>query len=60
VDDEHDIIEVARAMIATFGASAPAIVEERVLKHLEASEQEGADLWQRVADAIRKIERGES
>jgi hypothetical protein len=56
--DEHDLnaTQVARMMIRSFGGRAAAIMDRRAEDHVRAGEEEGADFWRRVAQAVREIE----
>jgi predicted anti-sigma-YlaC factor YlaD len=56
MDQDSDVVQVARAMIARFGLDAAAIIDGRVESHLSACESEGAELWRRVAEAIRALQ----
>lgn len=51
-----DVMAVARAAIEEFGLEAVAAMEKRAEAHRLAGEKEGALFWQRVADAVRRIQ----
>jgi hypothetical protein len=55
MDETSDILTIATALIKRLGADAIGACEERALAHRRAEESEGAELWQRVADAARAI-----
>jgi hypothetical protein len=55
MEDDTDILAVASATIARFGADAEAVVEGRAEEHLRAGEREGAEFWRNVANAIREM-----
>jgi hypothetical protein len=54
---EPDIQIIANAMIARYRHCALPYAALRALAHLKANEIEGAELWQRVADTVRSIQR---
>jgi hypothetical protein len=53
--EASDILTIANALIKHFGAEAVGFGEARAEAHRRAEESEGAELWQRVADAARSI-----
>lgn len=55
MEEDVDILEVARAMLAAYGAEAVAVMLERAVEHLRAGEHEGAEFWHRVARAIQRM-----
>jgi carbonic anhydrase len=55
MDEASDVLIIARALIRHLGADAIGACEERALAHWRDEESEGAELWQRVADAARAI-----
>jgi hypothetical protein len=52
--DPH-ILAIAQALIERFGAEAIVASQERAQTHWRAEESEGAEFWQRIADAVRMI-----
>lgn len=59
-DEDRDVLAVARAAVLSFGADTPGIMDRRAEAHLCADEWEGAEFWQRVADAARMLLAGRS
>lgn len=59
-DQDRDVLAVARAAVVSFGADTPGIMDRRAEAHLCADEWEGAEFWQRVADAARMLLAGRS
>ena len=53
--EDADALAIARELIKRFGAKAVALGEERADAHRRVQENEGAQLWQHVADAARVI-----
>ena len=58
VEADPNILAIARAAIAEFGPNAAEVIEERSSEHVRAGERETAELWRRVAQAVRDIFRG--
>jgi hypothetical protein len=55
MERDPDILAIARAAVAEFGASAAEVIDQRARRHVRAGERCGAELWRRVADAIRAM-----
>ncbi len=55
MEEDSDILAIARQLINRFGADAISIGEARAEAHRRAEESDGAEFWQRVADAVRTI-----
>jgi hypothetical protein len=52
---DPDILAIARGAIVEFGSKAAEIMDERAKAHEQADEQESAELWRRVAAAVREM-----
>lgn len=50
---DHDVLAIARAALAEFGSKAAEIMDQRAKAHGLAGDDESAELWRRVADAVR-------
>jgi hypothetical protein len=55
MDEDIDVVVIARALMRRFGAEAIDVGESRAEAHRCAEEQEGAELWQRVTGVARMI-----
>ncbi len=55
MEGDSDILAIAQVLIKRFGAEAVGVGEERAEAHRRAEESEGAEFWQRVAEAVRMI-----
>lgn len=55
MEEDRDILAIARALVERFGTEATNVGEERARGHRRAQESEGAEFWQRIADAARMI-----
>jgi hypothetical protein len=55
MEEDPDILAIATALIKRFGTEAAGVSAERAYRHRCAEESEGAELWQRIADAVRII-----
>ncbi len=55
MEEDSDILASARQLITRFGADALGSGEARAEAHRRAEESDGAEFWQRVADAVRTI-----
>jgi hypothetical protein len=55
MEEDADILAIARELVKRFGPEAVGIGEERAEAHRLAEESEGAELWRRVADATRMV-----
>ena len=58
VETDPNILTIARAMIADFGPNAADVVDRLADDHIRANDLETAELWRRVAKAVRDIFRG--
>ena len=58
MERDSNILAIARAAIAEFGSNAAEIMDGRAKDHVQADELETADMWRRVAAAVREISRG--
>jgi len=58
VETDANILAIARAAIAEFGPKAAEIIDKRADDHVRAGELETAEMWRRVAAAVRAIFRG--
>ena len=58
VETDPNILAIARAAIAEFGPDAAETIDERSNDHVRAGELETAEMWRRVAAAVRDIFRG--
>jgi hypothetical protein len=56
MEDDPNIIQVARVMFKSFGMQAALLMEERADDHLRTGDVESGDFWWRVAEAIRELE----
>lgn len=52
---DADIMTIARAALAEFGQRAADLMDKRAQDHGLAEEAEGAEVWRRVAEAVRDI-----
>ena len=52
--------DIARRMLRHYGEHAAALMETRARNHRRRGDDEGATLWQQVANAVRKIAEAES
>ncbi len=48
------MLVIARAAVAEFGVNAADIMDRRARRHDVAGEDEGSELWRRVAAAVRE------
>jgi hypothetical protein len=55
METDPDILAIARAAIAEFGKAAARVIQQRADDHARDGEAAGAELWQRVANAIRQF-----
>jgi hypothetical protein len=58
METDPTILAIARAALAEFGSKAADSMEIRAERHDMAGEDEGSDLWRRVAAVIREWDRG--
>jgi hypothetical protein len=56
MEDDPNIIQVARVMFKSFGTQAVLLMEERADDHLRTGDIESGDFWWRVAEAILELE----
>jgi hypothetical protein len=56
MEEDPNIIQVARVMFKSFGLHAAILMEERADDHLRTGDVESGDFWWRVAEAIRELE----
>ena len=54
-DQDVNVMRVAHAAIAEFGAAAVSAMQRRSDNHLRDGQQDGADFWRRVAKAARLV-----
>jgi hypothetical protein len=54
METDPDILAIARAALAQFGAKAADCMDRRAKRHEMAGEEEGSILWRRVAAAVRE------
>ena len=57
METDPGIVAIARAALAEFGPDAAEIMDKRAKDHALAGEDEGSDLWGRVAAAARELAR---
>jgi hypothetical protein len=53
-----DLNDIARRMLRHYGEHTVALMETRARNHRRRGEDEGATLWQQVANAVKKIAEG--
>ncbi len=58
VERDSNILAIARAAIAEFGPNAAEVMDGRAKDHVRADELETAEMWRRVAVAVREISLG--
>jgi hypothetical protein len=55
METDPDILAIARTAIAEFGKAAARVMQQRADDHTRDGEAADAELWQRVANAIRQL-----
>jgi hypothetical protein len=58
MNEDNDLVQMARTMIKSYGGDAPATVECRIESYSRAGNRERAAFWRGVAEAIREVEAG--
>jgi hypothetical protein len=58
MNEDDDVIQMARTMIKSHGANALATVECRIEGYSAAADRDRAVFWRGVAEAVREIDDG--
>ncbi len=54
METDPNILVIARAAVVEFGVNAADIMDGRARRHDMAGEDEGSELWRRIAAAVRE------
>ena len=60
MDDENDILHIAKYFLGRYGAAAPALMESRAGACAREGDADAAQLWRCIASEIRKVEQRKS